>query len=100
MTVYSGARNDLMPPWLWPNPLLPDNPNINNNAQPIDPDDMRQIVALNLKCDLRRPETPTSTATVSPVSIPPLFSRVHTTTTSTTTATPPAEESMSGTTTP
>jgi hypothetical protein len=59
MTVYSGARNDLMPPWLWPNPLLPDNPNINNNAQPIDPDDMRQIVALNLKCDLRRPEDDT-----------------------------------------
>ncbi|MHC5007587.1 MAG: hypothetical protein ACYTGF_09555, partial [Planctomycetota bacterium] len=56
MTIYSGARNDLMPPWLWPYPLLPDNPNINNNIQPIDPDDMRQIMALNLKCDLRRPE--------------------------------------------
>jgi hypothetical protein len=56
VTVYNGARNEIMPPWLWPSPILPLNINIDDDAQPADDDDLRQIMALNLKYDLRRPE--------------------------------------------
>ncbi|MHC4220524.1 MAG: hypothetical protein ACYSU7_18965, partial [Planctomycetota bacterium] len=58
MTVYNGARNDHMPPWLWPSMDLSLHlpPNINNNSQMYDTGDIQQFMALNLKCDLRRPE--------------------------------------------
>jgi hypothetical protein len=55
LTVYNGARNDLMPPWLWPVLYFP-YVDIDGDGTTGDVDDMRQFMALNLKCDLRRPE--------------------------------------------
>ncbi|MHC4981474.1 MAG: hypothetical protein ACYTGT_21050, partial [Planctomycetota bacterium] len=55
LTVYNGARNDLMPPWLWPILYLPQF-DIDGDGTTGDTDDIRQFMALNQKCDLRRPE--------------------------------------------
>ncbi len=52
ITTYNGARNDLMPPWLWRNLFV-----VDQNLQPgIDDGDRRQFhVADMRKLDLRRP---------------------------------------------
>jgi hypothetical protein len=53
LTVYNGARNDIMPPWLWPS-LLPLDYNGNGS---LDADEWRQYMADMRKLDLRRPLT-------------------------------------------
>ncbi len=51
LTLYNGARNDLMPPWLWPTLLLTDR----NLVPGIDDGDVRQYLADMRKLDLRQP---------------------------------------------
>ena len=50
MTVYNGARNDLLPPWLWPSRFPTD---VNQDMQ-LTRGEMRQFVGGRKKLDLRR----------------------------------------------